>query len=130
MIAMVAELSVQGAAVRIHRIYCAAECGTVVNPDILKAQIEGGVIFALSAALYGVITIENGRVKQSNFNDFPLMPLKDAPEIQTSILPSTLAPGGAGELSVPPTAPAVTNAIYVATGQRIRTLPVNLNAPA
>ena len=127
-IAMVVELSVQSAAVIFHKIYCAADCGTVVNPDILKAQIEGGVIFALSAALYGVITIESGRVQQSNFNDFRLMPLRDAPEVQTSIIPSTLKPGGVGELSVPPTAPAVTNAIYAATGQRIRTLPVNLNA--
>ena len=98
------------------------------EPGYPESQIEGGAIFALSAALYGVITIENGRVKQSNFHDFRLMPLKDAPEIQTSIIPSTLSPGGVGELSVPPTAPAVTNAIYAAIGQRIRTLPVNLNA--
>jgi CO/xanthine dehydrogenase Mo-binding subunit len=125
--ALVAEVTVVNGVVKVHKVYCAADCGVVVNPDIVKAQIEGGFIFGMSAAMDGSITIENGRVKQSNFHDFPLVTLAEAPEVETSIISSSLSPGGVGELSVPPAAPVLTNAIYAATGKRIRKLPVSLH---
>jgi isoquinoline 1-oxidoreductase beta subunit len=123
--AIVAEVTVENGVVKVHKVFCAADCGIVVNPDILKAQIEGGFIFGMSAAMDGDITIENGRVKQSNFHDFPLVTLKEAPDVETSIISSSLSPGGVGELSVPPAAPVITNAIYAATGERIRKLPIS-----
>jgi CO/xanthine dehydrogenase Mo-binding subunit len=97
----------------------------VVNPDIIKAQIEGGIIFGLTAALYGEITIDTGRVEQSNFRDYPILTLKDSPTVETSIIISGNRMGGVGEAGVPPILPAVTNAIFAATGQRIRKLPIS-----
>ncbi len=110
--------------VRVHRVVCAVDCGPVVNPDTLEAQMQGGVVFGLSAAMYGEITIENGRVKQSNFNDYPVLRMPEMPVVEVHIVPSTDALGGIGEPSVPPTAPAVCNAIFAATGKRIRRLPI------
>jgi CO/xanthine dehydrogenase Mo-binding subunit len=123
--ATVAEVTVENGVVKVHKVFCAADCGIVVNPDIVKAQIEGGFIFGLSAVMDGEITIVDGRVKQSNFHDFPLVTLKEAPDVETSIISSSLSPGGVGELSVPPAAPVITNAIYAATGERIRKLPIS-----
>jgi CO/xanthine dehydrogenase Mo-binding subunit len=111
--------------VKVHKVYCAIDCGDVVNPDIVRAQIEGSVIFGLTATLYGEITIENGRTKQSNFHDYPLLTIKDSPLVETEIIISGATLGGVGETGLPTIAPAVTNAIYAATGQRIRTLPVS-----
>jgi isoquinoline 1-oxidoreductase beta subunit len=124
--AQIAEVSVDSVGeVTVHKIYCAIDCGDVVNPDIVKAQMEGAVIFGLTAALYGEITIENGRVQQSNFHDYPILTLKDAPPVETEIIISGSRRTGVGESGVPPIAPAVTNAIFAATEHRIRRLPVS-----
>jgi isoquinoline 1-oxidoreductase beta subunit len=96
----------------------------VVNPDTIVAQMESAVAFALSAALKGKITIDGGRVQQSNFDDFPILRIDEMPRVEVHILPSMEAPGGIGEPGVPPLAPAVANAIYRATGIRVRTIPV------
>ncbi|HEV2672024.1 MAG TPA: xanthine dehydrogenase family protein molybdopterin-binding subunit [Gemmatimonadales bacterium] len=123
--AAVAEVSVASdGTVRVHRVVCAVDCGPVVNPDTIEAQMQGGVVFGLSAALYGEITIENGRVKQSNFNDYQVLRIPEMPVVEVHIVPSSDALGGIGEPSVPPTAPAVCNAIFAATGKRIRRLPI------
>jgi len=123
--AEVAEVSVApDGTVRVHRVVCAVDCGPVVNPDTIAAQMQGGVVFGLSAALYGEITIENGRVKQGNFNDYQVLRMPEMPVVEVHIVPSTDAIGGIGEPSVPPTAPAVCNAIFAATGKRIRRLPI------
>jgi isoquinoline 1-oxidoreductase subunit beta len=122
--AQVAEVSVDAkGALRIHRVVCAIDCGTVVNPDGVRAQIEGGMMFGLSAALGEAITIRHGRVEQSNFHDYRIMRIGAAPAVEVHIVPSREAPGGAGEPGVPPIAPAVANAIFAATGQRVRSLP-------
>ena len=124
-IAHVVEASVSGdGRVRVHRVVCAVDCGPVVNPDSVKAQMEGGVVFGLSAALFGEITFENGRVQQSNFHDYPVLRMHEMPEVEVHILPSTEKMGGVGEPGVPPVAPALTNAIFAATGKRIRRLPI------
>lgn len=123
--AEVAEVSVAAdGTVRVHRVVCAVDCGPVVNPDTIEAQMQGGVVYGLSAALYGEITIDKGRVQQSNFNDYPVLRMPEMPVVEVHIVPSTDAQGGIGEPSVPPTAPAVCNAIFAATGTRIRKLPI------
>ena len=121
----VAEVEVKDAgAVNVRRFTTAADCGMAVNPDGFKAQMEGGIIFGLSAALHGEITIERGAVVQQNFPDFDVVRLAECPEIHVHIHESDAPLGGAGEPGIPPVAPAVTNAIFAATGQRIRELPV------
>ncbi|WP_250655102.1 xanthine dehydrogenase family protein molybdopterin-binding subunit [Alkalimarinus coralli] len=122
--AQVVELSVNNGEIKVHRIICAIDCGIVVNPDIVKAQMEGGIIFALTAALYGEISVKNGRVAQSNFDDYPLLRMNETPEIDVHIVDSNESPSGVGEPGVPPLAPAVANAIFAATGQRLRSLPL------
>ncbi len=124
-IAQVAEISMTGdQAFKIHKITCAVDCGTVVNPDTVRAQIEGGVVFGLTAAIKSHITINNGRVEQSNFHDFPILRMDEMPEVDVFIVDSHEAPSGIGELSVPPVAAAVANALYAATGRRVRRLPM------
>lgn len=124
-VAQVAEVSVdERGRVRVHRVVCAIDCGTVVNPDTVAAQIEGGIIFGLSATLYGELTFEKGRVRQGNFDDYPLVRLSDAPEVEVHIVPSEVPPSGVGEPGVPPIAPAVANAVFAATGKRLRRLPL------
>jgi isoquinoline 1-oxidoreductase beta subunit len=123
--AQVAEVSV-GAdrSVRVHRVSCAVDCGTAVNPSSVRAQFEGGVVFGLSAAALGEITIAAGRVQQSNFHDYPVVRMAQTPRVDVEILESpTESIGGAGEPPVPPVAPAIANAIFAATGTRIRRLP-------
>jgi len=124
-VAQVAEVSLsrQGS-LRIHRVVCAIDCGPVVNPDIVHAQMEGGIVFGLTAALYGEITFENGRVKQRNFHDYPMLRINEMPEVEVHIVPSTEKMGGVGEPGVPPIAPAVANALFALTGKRIRQLPI------
>lgn len=124
--AQVVELSVdKNGALTIDKVACVVDCGTVVNPNIAKQQIEGGIIFGLSALLYGEITLENGRVKQSNFHDYQMLRLKDTPEIEVHFIEGNgRPPGGTGEPGVPAIAPAVLNAIFKATGKRIRQIPV------
>jgi isoquinoline 1-oxidoreductase beta subunit len=123
--AEVAEVSVApGGKLKVHRVTCAVDCGRAVDPDGVKAQAESAVVYALSAALMGEITIKNGSVQQSNFHDYPVLRMSDMPEVAVHIVSSTEVPTGIGEPPVPPLAPAVTNAIFAATGKRIRRLPV------
>jgi isoquinoline 1-oxidoreductase beta subunit len=112
-------------AVRVHRITCAVDCGIAVNPEMIAAQVEGGTLFGLTAALYGQITLKNGRVEQSNFHDYRSMRMNEAPSIETHLVKSSEAPGGFGEAPTAAVAPAVTNAICHATGVRIRSLPID-----
>jgi isoquinoline 1-oxidoreductase beta subunit len=105
----------------------AIDCGIAVNPDQVRAQMEGGAVYALTAALYGEITIESGRVKQSNFHDYPLLRIGESPVIEVYILDSGEPPGGLGEPGVPTVAPAVCNAIFALTGKRIRRLPIRVD---
>ena len=124
-VAQVAEVSVSAKGeVRVHKVVCAIDCGKIVNPDTIKAQMESGIVFGLSAALYGKITFQNGRVEQSNFHDYPLLRLNEMPLVEVHIVSSKEKPGGVGEPGVPPIAPAVANAIFAATGKRIRHLPI------
>ena len=128
-VAEVAEVSVaKGGEVRVHRVVCAVDCGTVVHPDGVVAQIEGGVVYGLSAALKGQITVEDGRIKQSNFHDYPVLRMNEMPEIEVHVVPSDAAPMGVGEPAVPPIAPAVANAVFAATGKRVRSLPIRVGA--
>lgn len=125
-VAEVAEVEVdQSGKLKVHRVVCVADPGIAVNPDGFIAQMESGIIYGLSAAMSGEITIENGAVVQSNFHDYPVTRMADAPKIETHILASDNPPGGAGEPSTPVIAPAVTNAIFAATGIRIRELPIS-----
>jgi isoquinoline 1-oxidoreductase beta subunit len=123
-VAEVAEVSVENGKVRVHRVVCAVDCGTVVNPDTVEAQMQSAIVFGLTAALYGKISIENGAVVQGNFDTYPMLRINEMPVVEVHIVPSTEAPTGVGEPGTPPIAPAVTNAIHAATGKRIRTLPI------
>src|SRR6266436_4906832 len=124
-VAQVIEASVEkDGTVRVHRVVCAVDCGRTVNPDIVKAQMEGGIVFGLTAALKTEITLENGRVQQKNFHDYQMLRMFESPIIEVHIVPSEQNPTGVGEPSVPPVAPALTNAIFAATGKRVRSLPI------
>jgi isoquinoline 1-oxidoreductase beta subunit len=124
-VAQVAEVSVSRAGdVRVDRVVCAADCGLVVHPDVVESQMEGGIVYGLTAALKGGITIERGRAVQANFDTYPLLRMPEMPTVEVHLVPSTAAPGGAGEAGVPPIAPAVCNAIFAATGVRVRQLPI------
>jgi isoquinoline 1-oxidoreductase beta subunit len=124
-VAQVIEASVEkDGTVRVHRVVCAVDCGRVVNPDMVKAQMEGGVIFGLTAALKTEITLEKGRVQQRNFHDYPMLRMFESPVVEVYIVPSEENPTGVGEPSVPPVAPALANAIFAVTGKRVRHLPI------
>lgn len=124
-IAEVAELEVsKSGEIQLHRVICAVDCGTVVNPEIVKAQIESGVIFGISGALWGEITLKNGRVEQSNFNNYRVLRLNETPPIEVHLIRNDEKPGGIGELGTAITAPALANAVFAATGKRIRKLPL------
>lgn len=123
-IAQVAEVSIEAGKIRVHRVTCAVDCGTVINPDLVRAQVEGGVIFGLGAALAGEITITGGHAVQSNFHDYPVLRLPEVPVVEVHLLPSEEPPGGVGELPVPPVAAAVANAVFALTGERLRRLPL------
>jgi isoquinoline 1-oxidoreductase subunit beta len=125
-VAQVVEVSMQNKRPRVHRVVCAIDCGTAVNPNGIAQQMESSVVFALTAALYGRIDIVASAVQQSNFPDHALLPLAQAPLVETHIVPSTLPPTGVGEPGVPPLAPAVASAIYTLTRQRLRSLPFQL----
>jgi len=125
-VAEIAEVSVaDDGTPRVHRIVAAVDCGTPVNPDGVAAQIEGGINFGLTAALKGRISLNNGRVEQSNFHDYELLRMNEAPKIEVHIVPSDELPTGTGEPGLPPLAPAVCNAIFAATGKRVRRLPID-----
>lgn len=123
-VAQVAEVSVEGRHVRVHRVTCAIDCGFAVNPAGVIAQMESAVVFALSAALYGEIGIERGGAVQSNFDDYPLLRIDEMPFVDTILVAGDGPMGGVGEPGVPPLAGAVANAIFAATGKRIRRLPI------
>jgi CO/xanthine dehydrogenase Mo-binding subunit len=128
LVAEVAEVSLEGGRVKVHKVTCAADCGQIIHPGVVEAQLSGSVIAGLTAALYGEITIEKGRVKQGNFNDYRLLRMRETPEISVHIVESHEEPGGVGEPAVPPIAPAVTNALFALTGKRIRRLPIRMES--
>ncbi|GAB4067645.1 xanthine dehydrogenase family protein molybdopterin-binding subunit [Ancylobacter sonchi] len=124
--AQVADVEIgKDGAVKVRRIVCSVDCGVVVNPDTVKAQVQGGIVYGLSAALYGQITLKDGRVEQSNFDNYQALRIEEMPEIEVHIVDSREAPGGMGEPSTAGVAPAVVNAIFAATGQRLRQLPID-----
>jgi isoquinoline 1-oxidoreductase beta subunit len=124
-VAQVAEVSVDpDGRVRVHRVVCAIDCGMIVNPLTIEAQMEGAIVMGLSAALYGEITLKDGRVEQGNFTDYPILRIDEMPVVDVHIVPSKDAPGGTGEPGVPPVAPALSNAVFAATGKRVRRLPI------
>jgi isoquinoline 1-oxidoreductase beta subunit len=125
-VSQVAEVEVAAdGSIKVHRIVCAVDCGLVVNPDTIAAQIEGGSIFGLTAALHGAITLKGGRVEQSNFYDYLPMRINEVPVVETHLIKSSETPGGIGEAATAAVGPAVANAIFAATGRRIRTLPID-----
>jgi len=125
-VAQVAEVSVaKNGNVSVHRVVCAVDCGQIVNRDTVEAQMEGAIVYGLTAALYGEIEIEGGAVKQRNFNNYKMLRMNEMPKVEVHIVPSHDAPGGVGEPGTPPIAPAVVNAIFAATGKRVRSLPIN-----
>jgi isoquinoline 1-oxidoreductase beta subunit len=123
-VAEVVEVGLVAGRPRVHRVVCAADIGTVVNPGIVAQQLESAVIFGLSAALYGRIDIDGSVVKQRNFPDHPVLTLRETPLIETHLVPSDRAPSGVGEIGLPPVAPALANALFALTGQRLRALPL------
>jgi isoquinoline 1-oxidoreductase beta subunit len=122
-VAEIVEVSRRGEAYKVERVVCAVDCGIAVNPNIVAMQMESGIIYGLSAVATGVITLEEGRVKQSNFSDYPVLRMNQAPKIEVHILPSTNAPTGVGEPGTPPIGPAVANAIARLGGTAVRNLP-------
>lgn len=123
-VAQVAEVSVAKGQVKVHRVVCALDCGQVINPEIVEQQAMGGIVFGLTQTLKDEITIERGRVVQSNFNDYDMLRMNESPKVEVYIVPSKETPTGMGEPAVPPAAPAVCNAVFAATGKRIRRLPI------
>jgi isoquinoline 1-oxidoreductase beta subunit len=124
-VAQVTEVTVKpDGGLRVDRVVCAVDCGIAINPDVIRAQMEGGIGFGLAAALHGAITLKEGRVEQSNFHDYPVLRMNEMPKVEVHIVPSNEKPTGVGEPGVPPIAPAVCNAIFAATGKRVRSLPI------
>jgi CO/xanthine dehydrogenase Mo-binding subunit len=123
-VAMVMEVEVNAGKVRVHRVVVAVDCGQVINPDNVAAQMESGVVFGLTAALKAQITLENGRVQQSNFADCPILTMPEMPAVETYFVENTQSPTGIGEMGVPPVAPALANAVFAATGKRVRHIPI------
>jgi isoquinoline 1-oxidoreductase beta subunit len=127
--AQVAEVEVAPTgAVRVRRVVCAVDCGTIVNPDTVQAQIQGAIVFGITAALHGEITLKDGRVEQSNFHTYPMQRINEAPAIEVYLVRNGEAPGGMGEAGTSAIVPAVTNAIFAVTGKRVRKLPVDPTA--
>jgi len=122
-VAEVAEVSLENGKPRVHRVVCAVDCGVAINPDIIRMQMESGIAYALSAALYGAITLKDGRVEQGNFDTYRVLRIGEMPHVEVHIVPSDAAPTGVGEPGVPPLAPAVANAMFQLTGERVRKLP-------
>ena len=122
--AQVGEVSIQDRAITVHRVVCAVDCGRAINPETIRAQMEGGIVFGLSAALYGQVTMKQGRVQQSNFHDYPVLRLNSMPVVEVHIVPSTERPSGIGEPGTPLMAAVLGNALFTLTGQRVRSLPL------
>jgi isoquinoline 1-oxidoreductase beta subunit len=124
-VAQVVEVTVKAdGSYKLDRVVCAVDCGIAINPDVIRAQMEGGIGFGLAAALHGAITLKEGRVEQSNFHDFQVLRMNEMPRVEVHILPSAENPTGVGEPGVPPLAPALANALFAATGVRLRQLPL------
>jgi isoquinoline 1-oxidoreductase beta subunit len=124
-VAQVVELTVgDDSRVRVKRVVCAVDCGMPLNPDNIEAQMQGGIVFGLTAALKAKVTIKDGMVQQSNFHDYPIWRMDEMPVIEVNIVPSDRKPTGIGEMGVPPVAPAVANAVFAITGKRIRHIPI------
>jgi isoquinoline 1-oxidoreductase subunit beta len=117
-------VSLEAGKVKIHRITCVIDCGQTVNPRIVESQLESGIVYGLTAALWGDVTLRGGRVQQRNFNDYRVLRLNELPLLDVHVITSDAKPGGVGEVAVPPVAPSVCNAIFAATGKRLRTLPI------
>jgi isoquinoline 1-oxidoreductase subunit beta len=124
-IGTVVDLSAKGKALTLHRVVTALDCGVAIHPDNVRAQLEGGMVYGLTAALRGQITIDKGAVQQSNFHDYPMLTMTEMPRVDCFVLPSDAAPGGVGEPGTAPIAPALANAIFAATGTRLRSLPLS-----
>lgn len=125
-VAQVAEVSIGGEEILVHRVTCVIDCGLAVNPNVIAQQMESGIVFGLSAALLGEVTIRNAKVQQQNFNDYPVLRMDRAPEVHTIVMKSAAPPEGVGEPGTPPIAPAVANAVFKLTGKRLRSLPLRL----
>jgi isoquinoline 1-oxidoreductase beta subunit len=125
-VAQVADVSIEDGRVRVHRVVCAVDCGPTVNPAIIEPQIRSAMVYGLTAALYGEITIENGRCVQGNFHDYQMLRIDEMPEVEVHIVESDDRVGGIGEVGTPPIAPAVANAVFALTGQRVRRLPIRV----
>ena len=124
-VALIAEISVESGTLKVHKIFCAVDCGQMVNPKIVASQIEGGIVFGLSSALWGEVTLRGGRVQQTNFDTYRVLRSNELPQIDVQLITSGEPPGGIGEPAVALVAPAIGNAIFAATGKRIRSLPFN-----
>ena len=125
-VAQVAEVSLEAGRVRVHRVTCAADCGQIIHEGVVEGQMVGSIVGGLSAALYGEITVERGRVVQGNFHDYPMLRLPEMPEVDVHIVRNHEEPGGVGEPALPPVAPAVANALFALTGRRVRRLPISV----
>jgi isoquinoline 1-oxidoreductase/isoquinoline 1-oxidoreductase beta subunit len=125
-VAQAAEVSVEQGKIRVHRMLCAIDCGQVVNPDIVRAQVEGAIMYGLTAVLYGDVQIDKGAVKESNFHDYKMLRMNEAPAVDVIIVDTDKPPTGVGEPGLPPVGPAVANAVYRATGKRLSALPLKL----
>ena len=125
-VAQIAEVSVGNGAIMVHKVVCVIDCGLAVNPDIIRSQMEGSVIYGLSAALHGNPDIEDGAIVESNFHDYPILRMDESPDIEVILVESGEAPTGVGDPGVPPVAPAIANAVFAATGQRLTRLPLSL----
>jgi len=123
-IAQVAEVSIEAGRLKVHKITCVIDCGQTVNPGIVESQLESGIVYGLSAALWGNVTLRSGRVQQRNFNDHRVLRINEFPVLDVHVITSEALPGGVGEAAVPPVAPSICNAIFAATGKRLRTLPI------
>jgi len=125
-VAQVADVSVEKGRIRVHRVVAAIDCGICINPAGVTAQVESAVVYGLASALYGEITLKEGRVQQSNFHDYPILRMNEMPKVEVHIVESGEKSGGVGEPGTPPIAPAVANAVFAATGKRLRRLPLRL----
>jgi len=125
-VAQTVEISVEDGRIRVHKVLCVVDCGRVINPDIVRTQMEGAIMFGLTAALHGDLHLEQGAIRESNFHDYPLLRMNEAPDVEVVIVDSDAPPTGVGEPGLPPIAPAVANAVFAATGRRLRELPLRL----
>jgi isoquinoline 1-oxidoreductase beta subunit len=125
-VAQVAEVTVRDGKLKVDRVVCAVDCGVAVNPEVIRAQMEGGIAYGLTAALHGAITLKGGAVEQSNFHDYAPLRMNEMPRVEVHIVPSNEKPSGVGEPATPVIAPAVANAVFAATGKRVRSLPIKL----